>query len=188
MGERPLCVSTCLQTFKKHPTCVRFWWSWKVKIHFLSLTSMFSLTSPEVWVQCLICQSLSYFTSSHTQSHLEGEKMCVCVCDKLPCDWHYSRLSHYVTTHFLFPLSLFFVSVFMSLCVTKCLIRVMAAWGGKFPLWFRKYNSTNNIPSDKSHPACAEVCVCLRLWVQPMHVSVTTCLCMLILYLQKYRQ
>lgn len=131
---------------------------------------------------------LQAVTRSHTQSHLEGEKMCVCVCDKLPCDWHYSRLSHYVTTHFLFPLSLFFVSVFMSLCVTKCLIRVMAAWGGKFPLWFRKYNSTNNIPSDKSHPACAEVCVCLRLWVQPMHVSVTTCLCMLILYLQKYRQ
>ena len=49
-------------------------------IYFFSLASIFSLASPEVWVQCLICQSLSYFTSSHTQSHLEGEKTCVCVC------------------------------------------------------------------------------------------------------------
>lgn len=63
-------------------------------------------------------------------------------------------------------LSLFFVSVFLSLSVILCLIRVMTVWGGKFPLWVRKYNTSNNIPSDKSHPV---VCACMS--VSAAHVS-----------------
>lgn len=120
MGERPLCVSTCLQMFKKHPTCVRFWWSWKVKIHFLSLTSMFSLTSPEVWVQCLICQSLSYFTSSHTQSHAVtpwgGENVCVCVWQAALWLTLQSSVTLCDNTLPFPPLSLFCVCLHVSLC------------------------------------------------------------------------
>lgn len=163
MGERPLCVSTCLQTFKKHPTCVRFWWSWKVKIHFLSLTSMFSLTSPEVWVQCLICQSLSYFTSSHTQSHLEGEKMCVCVCVTSCLVTDITVVCHIMWQHTSFFPSLSF------LCLSSCLSVSPSVWS---ELWQHEEgnslcDSENTIPLITSPltnhilPVLKCVCVCV---------------------------
>lgn len=164
----PLCVSTCLQTFNPH--C----------IFSLMILGYSILLYSSPWATHSVVYHSALQAFNHMQSHLEGTD-CVNVCEclflwvsmcvwyiynfpqpghKLACDQHYMCLSLHVIT---LPLCLSCVS----LSVTKCLIRVMRTEGGKFPLWVRKYKSTDNILSDRSHPVSAEVCARVYWYIRP---------------------
>lgn len=128
---------------------------------------MFSLTSPEVWVQCLICQSLSYFTSSHTQSHAVtpwgGENVCVCVCVTSCLVTDITVVCHIMWQHTSFSPSLSF------LCLSSCLSVSPSVWS---ELWQHEEgnslcDSENTIPLITSPltnhilPVLKCVCVCV---------------------------
>lgn len=73
--------------------------------------------------------------------------------------------------------TLYATNTFPSLCLSPCVWSELWLRVGKFPCWVRKYNSPNNISSDKSHPVGIEVCVCVNAAHTCEHEHVYACLC-----------